>query len=146
MELGYARLHLLCRPLLAQRERLERLPPPQRQALEIVFGFSGGPPPDRFLVGLGVFSLLSDAAHQRALLCVVDDAQWLDRASMLTLPFVARRLLAEPIGIVFATRESDDELTHLSGLSCTAWSTAMPGRCCSRRCDSAWTRVCGTGS
>ena len=116
MELGYASLHQLCRPLLAQRERLERLPPPQRQALEIVFGLSGGPPPDRFLVGLGVLSLLSDAAHERALLCVVDDAQWLDRASMLTLPFVARRLLAEPIGIVFATRESDDELTHLSEL------------------------------
>jgi DNA-binding CsgD family transcriptional regulator len=116
MELPYASLHQLCRPLLAQPERLERLPPPQRRALEIVFGLSRGPPPDRFLVGLGVLSLLSEAAHERALLCIVDDAQWLDRASVLTLPFVARRLLAEPIGIVFATRESHDELTHLSEL------------------------------
>ena len=113
MELAYASLHQLCRPLL---ERLDGLPPPQRQALEIVFGLSAGPPPDRFLVGLGVLSLLSDAAQERALLCVVDDAQWLDRASALTLPFVARRLLAEPIGIVFATRETDDELQHLSEL------------------------------
>ena len=116
MELAFAGLHQLCAPLLERLERLERLPPPQREALEIVFGLSGGPPPDRFLVGLGVLSLLSDAAHERALLCVVDDAQWLDRASTLALPFVARRLLAEPIGIVFATRESDDELQHLSEL------------------------------
>jgi hypothetical protein len=113
MELAYAGLHQLCGPLL---EQLDRLPPPQRQALEIVFGLSGGPPPDRFLVGLGVLSLLSDAAHERALLCVVDDAQWLDQASALALPFVARRLMAEPIGIVFATREPDDELRHLSEL------------------------------
>jgi DNA-binding CsgD family transcriptional regulator len=116
MELAYASLHQLCRPLLEQLERLERLPLPQRQALEVVFGLGGGPPPDRFLVGLGLLSLLSDAAHERALLCVVDDAQWLDRASALTLPFVARRLLAEPIGMVFATRESGDELQHLSEL------------------------------
>jgi DNA-binding CsgD family transcriptional regulator len=116
MELAFAGLHQLCAPLLERLERLERLPPPQREALEIVFGLSGGPPPDRFLVGLGVLSLLSDAAHERALLCVVDDAQWLDRASTLTLPFVARRLWAEPIGIVFATRESDAELQDLSEL------------------------------
>jgi DNA-binding CsgD family transcriptional regulator len=113
MELAYAGLHQLCMPLL---ERLERLPPPQRQALEVVFGLGGGPPPDRYLVGLGLLSLLSDAAQERALLCVVDDAQWLDRASALTLPFVARRLLADPVGLVFATRESDDELQHLSEL------------------------------
>jgi DNA-binding CsgD family transcriptional regulator len=116
VELAYASLHQLCRPLLEQLERLERLPAPQRQALEVVFGLGGGPPPDRFLVGLGLMSLLSDAAQERALLCVVDDAQWLDRASALTLPFVARRLLAEPIGMVFATRESDDELQHLPEL------------------------------
>ncbi|MEA2167743.1 MAG: hypothetical protein QOF76_1043, partial [Solirubrobacteraceae bacterium] len=116
MELAYASLHQLCRPLLEHPERLERLPSPQRQALEIVFGLSTGSPPDRFLVGTGVLSLLSDAAHERALLCVVDDAQWLDRASALTVAFVARRLLAEPVGIVFATRESDDELQHVSEL------------------------------
>ena len=116
MELAFAGLHQVCAPLLERLERLERLPPPQREALEIVFGLSGGPPPDRFLVGLGVLSLLSDAAHEHALLCVVDDAQWLDRASTLALAFVSRRLLAEPIGIVFATRESDDELQDLSEL------------------------------
>src|SRR5690349_2163232 len=82
MELAYASLHQVCAPLLGQ---LGRLPAPQRQALEIVFGLSAGAPPDRFLVGLGVLSLLSDAAEARPLLCVVDDAQWLDHASALTL-------------------------------------------------------------
>jgi DNA-binding CsgD family transcriptional regulator len=113
MELAYASLHQFCMPLLA---RLERLPVPQKQALEIVFALSSGPAPDRFLVGLAVLSLLSDTAEEGPLLCVVDDAQWLDRASALTLAFVARRLLAEPIGMVFATRESDEELRHLSEL------------------------------
>src|SRR5687767_4588312 len=77
MELAFASLHQLCGPLL---DRLERLPAPQRQAVEIVFGVSPGGPPDRFLVGLAVLSLLSEAAEERPLLCVVDDAQWLDRA------------------------------------------------------------------
>jgi DNA-binding CsgD family transcriptional regulator len=113
MELAYASLHQLCGPLLA---RLELLPAPQRQALEIVFAMSAGPAPDRFLVGLAVLSLLSATAEEAPLLCVVDDAQWLDRASALTLAFVARRLLAEPIGLVFATREADDGLEHLSEL------------------------------
>ena len=102
MELAYASLQQLCAPLF---DRLERLPTPQRQALEIVFGLSAGAPPDRFLVGLGVLSLFSEVAEERPLLCVVDDAQWLDQASALTLAFVARRLLAEPVGIVFAARE-----------------------------------------
>ena len=74
MELAYASLHQLCAPLL---DRLDGLPPPQREALEIVFGLSAGAPPDRFLVGLAVLSLLADAADARPLLCVVDDAQWL---------------------------------------------------------------------
>ena len=110
MELPFASLHQLCGPLL---DRLERLPAPQRQALEIVFGMSPGGPPDRFLVGLAVLSLFSEAAEDRPLLCVVDDAQWLDQASALTLAFVARRLLAEPVGIVFAAREPGDELQAL---------------------------------
>jgi hypothetical protein len=113
MELAYASLHQLCAPLL---DRLERLPAPQRQALEIVFGLSAGTAPDRFLVGLAVLSLLSDAGEQRPLLCVVDDAQWLDHASALTLAFVARRLLAEPVGIVFAAREPGGELRNISEL------------------------------
>src|SRR3954469_10421287 len=113
MELAYAGLHQLCGPLL---DRLERLPGPQRQAMEIVFGLGTGGAPDRFLVGVAVLSLVSQAAEQRPLLCVVDDAQWLDQASALTLAFVARRLLAEPIGIVFAAREPVAELEHLSEL------------------------------
>jgi DNA-binding CsgD family transcriptional regulator len=110
MELAFASLHQLCAPLL---DRLERLPAPQRDALRIVFGQASGPPPERFLVGLAVLSLVSEAAEQRPLLCIVDDAQWLDKTSAVTLAFVARRLLAEPIGIVFAAREPGEELRHL---------------------------------
>ena len=113
MELAYAGLHQLCGPLL---DRLDRLPAPQQQALEIVFGLSSGSAPDRFLVGLAVLSLFAAAAEDRPLLCVVDDAQWLDRSSELTLAFVARRLLAEPVGIVFSAREPGDELRHLPEL------------------------------
>ena len=113
MELAFAGLHQLCGPLL---DWLEKLPAPQRQAMEIVFGQSAGPAPDRFFVGLAVLGLFAAAADQRPLLCVVDDAQWLDQASALTLAFVARRLLAEPVGIVFAEREPGEELLHVSEL------------------------------
>ena len=113
MELAYASLHQLCAPLL---DRLERLPAPQRQAVEIVFGLSSGAAPDRFLVGLGVLSLVSEVAEERPLLCVIDDAQWLDHASALTLAFVARRLLAEPVGLVFAARDPGEELRHVPEL------------------------------
>jgi DNA-binding CsgD family transcriptional regulator len=113
MELAYASLHQLCAPLL---DRLERLPAPQRDALRIVFGVSAGPAPDRFMVGLAVLSLLSEAAEECPLLCVVDDAQWLDQTSALTLAFVARRLLAEPVGLVFAAREPGEELQHVPDL------------------------------
>jgi len=113
MELAYAGLQQLCAPLL---DRMRALPPPQRDALRVAFGVTAGPRPDRFLVGLGVLSLLSEVAEERPLLCVVDDAQWLDQASALTLAFVARRLLAERVGIVFAAREPSAELEHLSGL------------------------------
>jgi DNA-binding CsgD family transcriptional regulator len=113
MELAFASLHQLCAPLL---DRLEALPAPQRQAMEIVFGLTAGEAPDRFLVGLAVLSLFSEAAEQRPLLCVIDDAQWLDHASALTLAFVARRLLAEPVAIVFAARAPGEELLHMSEL------------------------------
>jgi hypothetical protein len=113
MELAFAGLHQLCGPML---DRLPRLPAPQRQALEVVFGRSSGAPPDRFLAGLGVLSLMSEMGDDRPLLCVVDDAQWLDQASALTLAFVARRLQAEPVGIVFAARERGQELQHISEL------------------------------
>jgi len=113
MELAFASLHQLCGPLL---DRLDRLPAPQRDALRIVFGLSAGPVPDRFFIGLAVLSLLSEAAEQRPLLCVVDDAQWLDHASALTVAFVARRLLVDPVGLVFAAREPVDELQYLPEL------------------------------
>jgi DNA-binding CsgD family transcriptional regulator len=112
MELAFAGLHALCAPMLG---RLGHLPVPQRDALNTAFGMSGGPPPDRFLVGLAVLSLLADAAEEQPLICIVDDAQWLDRVSVQTLAFVARRLLAERVGLVFAVRESGDD-HELDGL------------------------------
>jgi DNA-binding CsgD family transcriptional regulator len=112
MELAFAALHTLCAPMLG---RLARLPSPQRDALNTAFGMSAGPPPDRFLVGLAVLSLLADGAEEQPVVCVVDDAQWLDRASAQTLAFVARRLLAERVGLVFARRGSDDA-NELQGL------------------------------
>jgi AAA ATPase-like protein len=106
MELAFAGLHQLCAPML---DRLERLPGPQREALGTAFGLSAGDAPDRFLVALAVLGLLAEVADERPLLCVVDDAQWLDRASAQALGFVARRLLAESVALVFAARESDKE-------------------------------------
>ena len=107
MELAYAGLHQLCLPLL---DRLDRLPGPQREALRTAFGQNAGPAPDRFLVGLAVLGLLSEAAAERPLLCVVDDFRWLDRASAQVVGFVARRLAAEPVGLVFAARDPGEEL------------------------------------
>ena len=113
MELAFAGVHQLCAPLLG---RLERLPAPQRDALGIAFGLRGGGAPDRFLVGLAVLTLLSEAAEDRPLLCLVDDAQWLDRVSAQVLGFVARRLLADPVGLLFAARDPGEELGGLPDL------------------------------
>src|SRR6201999_1517291 len=93
--------HQLCFPMLGE---LDRLPDPQREALAIVFGLTSGAAPDRFLVGLATLSLVAEAAEQQPLLCLVDDAQWLDQASEQILGFVARRLLAERIAFVCAAR------------------------------------------
>src|SRR3954452_15614218 len=106
IELAFAGLHALCASMFG---RLTHLPGPQRDSLNTAFGQSAGPPPDRFLVGLAVLSLLADAAEEQPLVCIVDDAQWLDRVSAQTLAFVARRLFAEPLGLVFALRELGDE-------------------------------------
>jgi DNA-binding CsgD family transcriptional regulator len=106
MELAFAGLHGLCMPML---DRLGRLPDPQREALSTAFGLSAGAPPDRFLVGLATLSLLADAAEEQPLMCIVDDAQWLDRVSVQTLAFVARRVLAERVGLVFGLRDSDHQ-------------------------------------
>jgi DNA-binding CsgD family transcriptional regulator len=113
MELAFAGLHQLCAPLLDHKEAL---PLPQREALRTTFGLRLGPAPDRFLVGLAVLGLLSEAAGQRPLICLVDDAQWLDRASAQVLAFVARRLVAESVGLVFGVRVPGEELAGLPEL------------------------------
>jgi len=110
MELAFAGLQQLCKPLL---DHLDRLPGPQRAALQTAFGLSAGPAPDRFLVGLAVLGLLSDAAGDRPLIGLVDDEQWLDDASAQALGFAARRLDAESVGLVFAARQPSD---HVAGL------------------------------
>jgi DNA-binding CsgD family transcriptional regulator len=106
MELAFAGLHQLCTPLLGG---LTALPGPQRDALDVVFGLSAGQPPDRLLVGLAALGLLSAVAEEQPLVCLVDDAQWLDQASAQALTFVARRLLAEPVALVFAVRDPIEE-------------------------------------
>ncbi|MGV0675582.1 AAA family ATPase [Mycolicibacterium fortuitum] len=113
MELAFAGLHHLCAPLL---DHLDKLPEPQRDALSVAFGRGAGPVPDRFLVGLAVLSLLAAAADKKPLLCVIDDAQWLDQVSVQTLGFVARRLLAEPVVLVFAVRDGDRDGTAVDVL------------------------------
>jgi DNA-binding CsgD family transcriptional regulator/tetratricopeptide (TPR) repeat protein len=114
MELPFAGLHQLCGPMLGN---LPRLPPPQREALQIAFGMSAGSAPDRFLVGLAVLSLLSDTAEQQPLVCVVDDEHWLDRTSAQVLGFVARRLMAESVALIFAARIPSSELMGLPELA-----------------------------
>ena len=116
MELAFAGLHLVCAPM---SDRVSELPGPQRDALRTAFGLTSGPPPDRFLVGLAVLSLLAIMAEERPLVCLVDDAQWLDQASAQILAFVARRLLADAVAIVFGVREPAHvpELDGLPGLT-----------------------------
>jgi DNA-binding CsgD family transcriptional regulator len=123
MELAFAGLHQLCVPMLG---RLDQLPRPQRDALAVAFGMREGPAPDRFLVGLAVLSLLAATAEDQPLACLVDDAQWLDRASVQCLGFAARRLLAEPVALIFAARQPDDhdELAGLPGLTVTGLGDA----------------------
>jgi DNA-binding CsgD family transcriptional regulator len=106
MELAFAGLQQLCAPML---DRVEHLPAPQRDVLRLAFGLSEGAAPDRFAVGLAVLSLLSEVAEERPLICLVDDVQWLDQSSVQALAFVARRLMAEPVALVFAIRDPSDE-------------------------------------
>ena len=113
MELAFAAVQQLCSPFV---DLLDRLPQPQQEALGVAFGLSTGSAPDPFLVGLAVLGLLSEAAEERPLLAVVDDAQWLDQASARVLAFVARRLFAEPVAILFAARQVDDALRGLPEL------------------------------
>ena len=106
MELPLAALHQLCTPMLSC---LAALPEPQQRALQVAFGLAAEPAPDRFVLGLAVLSLLAEFAAARPLVCLVDDAQWLDEASSQVIGFVGRRLLAEPVGLLFAVREAADE-------------------------------------
>ncbi len=122
MELAFAGLQQLCAPLL---DRLDELPEPQREALNVAFGRGVGETPDRFLVGLAVLSLMAAAAHDQPLLCLIDDAQWLDQVSVQTLGFVARRLLAEPVALVFTVRDAGaDALVGLPDLMIKGLSDA----------------------
>jgi AAA ATPase domain len=114
MELAFAGLHQLLAPMLDQ---LESLPTPQRDALRTAFGISAGAPPDRFLVGVAVLGLLSGVAGDHPLVCLVDDAQWLDKASAQVLGFVARRLAADPVALIFAARDPGEDLAGLPEMS-----------------------------
>src|SRR6478736_2483241 len=113
IELAFAALQQLCSPSL---DLIERRPDPQRDAMEVALGLSAGTPPNLFFVGLAVLNLLSESANEQPLLCVVDDAQWLDRASARVLAFVANRLLAEKIAMVFAAREPVEEFDGFAEL------------------------------
>ncbi|GIJ54402.1 helix-turn-helix transcriptional regulator [Virgisporangium aurantiacum] len=113
MELAYAGLHQLLTPML---HRVDELPGPQCAALQTAFGLRSGPVPDRFLVGLATLSLLAEVAEEHPLICLVDDAQWLDHASAQVLGFVGRRLVAECVGLVFATRGAGNDLAGLPEL------------------------------
>ena len=141
MELAYAALHQLCAPLL---DGLDRIPAPQRDALETTFGLREGPVPDAFLVGLATLSLLSEAAQERPLVCAIDDAQWLDQASAQVLAFVGRRLLAESVVLLAATREPAGKYGRLPELvverlrdvdARALLASAIPGRLDERVAD-----------
>jgi len=113
MELPLAALHQLCAPMLSS---LDALPKPQQHALRVAFGLAAEPAPDRFVLGLAVLSLLAENAAERPLVCLVDDAQWLDEASSQVLGFVGRRLQAEPVGLLLAVREATADERLLPGL------------------------------
>jgi hypothetical protein len=113
MDMGFAGLHQLLIPFLGG---FEGLPGPQRQALGSAFGLVDGPPPDRFLVGMAALTVLTDAAAARPVLCLIDDAQWLNQVSIEVLGFVARRLYADRVGMVFAAREGEGQAVVLAGL------------------------------
>ena len=149
MELPFAGLHQLCAPMLG---RLGSLAEPQRRGLSVAFGLASGDSPDRFLVALAALSLLAEAAQERPMLCVVDDAQWLDQASAQVLGFVGRRLLAEPVALVFAVRTPLQEIPRrITWRICpnsgwADWMSSRLGRCWRRSSQVRSTRASGPGS
>jgi hypothetical protein len=141
MELAFAGLHQLCAPML---DHLGRIPMPQHDALRTAFALAEGPPPDRFFVGLSVLSLLSEVAGDRPLVCLVDDEQWLDRASVQALGFAARRLAADPVGLV--SRPAIRALRWPGCPSCRSGGCRRMtrGRCWRRRWPGRWMSGSGT--
>ena len=148
MELPFAGLHQLCAPMLG---RLGSLPEPQRRALSVAFGLASGDSPDRFMVGLAALSLMAEASEKRPILCVVDDAQWLDQASAQVLGFVGRRLLAEPVALVFAVRTpARERLRRITWRVCpnsswADWMSSRRGRCWRRSSQVRSTRASAPG-
>jgi AAA ATPase domain len=132
LALPYAALHQLCARMIGRRDRL---PAPQADAIAVALGGLAGRPPDRFLVSLAALGLLSDLAGERPLLCLIDDAQWIDQESLQALAFVARRAEADSFALVFSTR----------ALSSGASPNPMPATCWPRWSRAGWTTWCETG-
>ena len=143
MQLAYAAVQQLCAPTL---KLMEPLPDPQRHALAVAFGLSSGQVPNPFLVGLAVLNLLSEAAEAGPLLCIVDDAQWLDAASARVLSFVARRLLAEEIALVFAAASMVTRSRVSLSFASSLWVIVMRVRCWNPPCQVGSMRACSNGS
>lgn len=146
-DFAYSALQRLCVPLLSH---LDRLPAVQQDALRVAFGLSAGNPPEMLLVGIAVLGLFAEAAAQSPLVCLVDDAQWLDLMSHRILAFVGRRLDAESVALVFAERITGARRKKASPVyrtfPCTGWPTPTPGRCSTACCRGRSTPGCGTGS
>ena len=141
MELPYAGLQLMCGHLMAASTEL---PAPQREALETVFGLRGARAPNPLVVGLAVLGLLARVAGDRALMCIVDDAQWLDDVSARTIASVARRLSSEGVAVVLVMREVDGQWGDLPQLVLRAWRTMTPASCCASRCPARSTHGSAT--
>jgi len=131
VRLGFAALHRMLVPYL---DRIPGLPAPQRDALGSAFGLADGPPADRFLVGLGVLALFADVAAEEPLIWLVDDAQWLDRESLEALGFVARRLYADSVGLLFSVREGPGGPAALDGLPTRRLGGLEPAAACWPSC------------
>ena len=143
LALPYAALHQLCARMIGRRDRL---PAPQAEAIAVALGGLAGRAPDRFHVSLGALGLLSDLAGERPLLCLVDDAQWIDQESLQALAFVARRAEADSFALVFSTRIALDELAGIPRVVVKASPSPTPATCWPPWSPADWTPRCETGS